>query len=280
MGSVIGGLYVAGALPAYRQWVAGLGRRDVLRLLDPAMGNAGLIRANKVMDVVRDLIGDIAIEDAALPYTAVAVDLVSQREVWFTSGNMVDAMRASMAMPTVFTPVVSRGMVLADGGLLNPVPVVPLADLHADAIIAVNLAGPPAGPRRKESAMVGAAVADELGDAVADVRPGLGRLPRFRIPGLPTIVEPKLRALLPGVLRKDAAGDPARATVSTLEVIDRSIHVLQGAVQRYRLAGFPPDVMIDIPLDVCGTMDFHRAAEVIEAGRIEARKALDAWESE
>lgn len=264
MGAVVGGLYVAGALPAYKDWVLDLGRRDVLRLLDPGVGGAGLMRASKVMDVVRDLIGDIHIEEAALPYTAVAVDLVTGREVWFTSGRMVDAMRASMAIPSVFTPVVRGAMVLADGGLLNPVPVVPLADLHADAIIAVNLAG---------------TAAVHTVTTQGEEAPPPSRKPRLKLPGLPglpSIVEPSVRALL-GRQRRDGEDKP-RMNVNTIEVIDRSLHILQAAVQRYRLAGFPPDLLIDIPQDVCGTMDFHRAREVIEVGRAAADKALDGWD--
>lgn len=275
MGAVVGGLFVAGGLPAYREWVGELGRRDVLRLLDPGMGGAGLIRGDRVMDVVRELIGDIQIEDARMPYTAIAVDLVAQREVWFTAGSMVDAMRASMAIPSVFTPVMVDGMVLADGGLLNPVPVVPLAELRASAIMAVSLSGSPSRSARTQAQSTPKEI-----EAVASHPLTLRRRPRFRIPGLPTIVEPKLRALLPGLLRKDEVGDPAHANVSTIEVIDRSIQILQGTVQRYRLAGFPPDLLIDIPIDVCGTMDFHRAEEVIAVGRERARIALDAWEAE
>jgi NTE family protein len=263
MGAVVGGLYVAGGLPAYREWVGNLSRRDVVRLLDPAMGGGGLVKATKVMEHVRRHIGDITIEEAALPYTAIAVDLISQREVWFTSGPMIDAMRASFAIPSVFTPVVTKGMVLADGGLLNPVPVVPLADLHADAIIAVNLAGPPLGDKRDRA-------------AVEVPAPELARGPRLRLPGLPSIVDAPLRALLPGP--KETRGEKPAMNVTTVEVVDRSLHLMQTAVRRYRLAGFPPDVLIDIPSDVCGTMDFHRANEVIAVGRARADAALDAWD--
>jgi len=264
MGAVIGGLYVGGGMESYRDWVVTLGKRDVMRLMDPGLGGAGVLRASKVMSKVKEHLGDLRIEDARLPYTAVAVDLVSQREVWFNSGPMVDAMRASVAIPTVFTPLAKDGMVLADGGLLNPVPVVPLASVHADAIIAVNLSGPSlteAHPRE-------------------DIYTGIKRS-RVKFPGFPHMIEPALRALVPAFGRGDdgVPGMPQGLGMNALDVVDRSLNLMQDAIRRYRLAGFPPDVLIDIPLDACGTLDFHRAKEMVELGRERAVKAFDAWEA-
>ncbi len=265
MGAVIGGLYVAGGMESYRDWVVGLGRRDVMRLIEPGMGGAGLLRADKVMSKVSKHLGDLNIEDARMPYTAVAVDLVSEREIWFTTGPMVDAMRGSIAIPSVFTPHVKNGMVLADGGLLNPVPVAPLANVHADAIIAVNLSGAPA--TRPVSGPVSGG--------------GL-RMPKIKFPSLPQVIEPTIRSLLSNF---DSSDDDAKSSVkpptmdlTTFEIVDRSLHLMQDAVMRYRLAGYPPDVQVDIPLDACGTLDFHRAKELIALGRERARAAFDAWD--
>ncbi len=265
MGAVIGGLYVAGGMESYRDWVVGLGRRDVMRLVEPGMGGAGLLRASKVMSQVSKHLGDLNIEDARMPYTAIAVDLVSEREIWFTSGPMIEAMRGSIAIPSVFTPHVKDGMVLADGGLLNPVPVAPLANVHADAIIAVNLSG---APMTRPS-------------AVPDNAGGL-RMPRFRFPALPHVIEPAVHALVQSLDRSDddakSSVKPAPLDLSTFEIVDRSLHLMQDAVMRYRLAGYPPDVQVDIPLDACGTLDFHRAKELIALGRDRARATFDAWD--
>jgi len=267
MGAVIGGLYVAGGMESYRDWAVGLGRRDVLRLVEPGMGRAGLFRASKVMSKVSKHLGDLNIEDARIPYTAIAVDLVSEREIWFTSGPMIDAMRGSIAIPSVFTPLVQNGMVLADGGLLNPVPVAPLANVHADAIIAVNLSGAPT--KRPTS----------VADAVAG-----SRLSKIKMPGLPQVIEPAIRSLLSNFDTPDddakTKAKPPNMDVSTLEVVDRSLHLMQDAVMRYRLAGYPPDVQVDIPVDACGTLDFHRAKDLISLGRELARTTFDAWDKE
>lgn len=265
MGAVIGGLYVAGGMESYRDWVVGLGRRDVMRLVEPGMGRAGLLRASKVMSQVSKHLGDLNIEDARMPYTAIAVDLVSEREIWFTTGPMIEAMRASIAIPSVFTPHVKNGMVLADGGLLNPVPVAPLANVHADAIIAVNLSGAPA--TRPSS--------------VPDSGGGL-RMPKIKFPSLPQVIEPAVRSLFHSLDRSDddakSSVKPPHMDLSTFEIVDRSLHLMQDTVMRYRLAGYPPDVQVDIPLDACGTLDFHRAKKLIALGRARAQATFDAWE--
>jgi NTE family protein len=266
MGAVIGGLYVAGGMESYRDWAVGLGRRDVLRLVEPGMGGAGLLRADKVMSKVSKHLGDLNIENARIPYTAVAVDLVSEREIWFDSGPMIDAMRGSIAIPSVFTPYVTNGMVLADGGLLNPVPVAPLANVHADSIIAVNLSGVPA----------------TRPDAFPEAGAGL-RMPKLRFPFLPHVIEPAIRSLLSNFETSDDDDKPRvkppNMDLTTFEIVDRSLHLMQDAVMRYRLAGYPPDLQIDIPLDACGTLDFHRAKELIALGRERACTAFDAWDA-
>ncbi len=265
MGAVIGGLYVAGGMQSYRDWVVGLGRRDVMRLVEPGMGGAGLLRASKVMSQVSKHLGDLNIEDARMPYTAVAVDLVSEREIWFTTGPMIDAMRGSIAIPSVFTPFVNNGMVLADGGLLNPVPVAPLANVHADAIIAVSLSG-----------------ATALRPVSGPDSGGGRRIPKIKMPSLPHVIEPAFRSLVQSLDRSNGDTKPSEKRpdmdLSTIEIVDRSLHLMQDAVMRYRLAGYPPDVQVDIPLDSCGTLDFHRAKELIALGRERARATFDAWD--
>lgn len=278
MGALVGGLHAAGGLRAYRDWVESLTRRDVLRMMDPAFRGAGAIRAEKIMKRIDRILDGRLIEDLPVPYTAVATDLLSQTEVWFTQGPLVEAIRASIAIPMVFTPVQHEGRLLADGGILNPVPVIPLASVRADATIAVNLAGTPRVGNPAEPPV------DSAGPLV--------RMPRLRLPSL-HIAEPRLVSMISGRLRArgehDALVDPAPAElleggeahgpdVSTLDVVDRSLQTLQNTVQRYRLAGYPPDVMVDVPADACGTLDFHRATEVIALGRELAAQAFDAWE--
>jgi NTE family protein len=125
MGALVGGIHAAGKLDAYRDWADRLERNDVLRLLDVTFGASGLIRGDRVIATLRDLVGEHRIEDLPIPYVAVATDLATQREVWFQQGPLFDAIRASIAIPMVFTPHEVNGRELVDGGLLAPLPLAP-----------------------------------------------------------------------------------------------------------------------------------------------------------
>lgn len=139
MGALVGGIYAAGKLKVYADWVCTLQRMDVLRLLDPSFGRAGLFKGDRLFGVLRKLIGDCAIEELPLSYTAVATDLESGREVWLREGRLFDAIRASIAVPLIFTPFENRGRRLFDGGLVNPIPVDATLGDVTDLTVAVDL---------------------------------------------------------------------------------------------------------------------------------------------
>lgn len=141
MGALVGGIHAAGRLPAYRDWIEAQQRSDILRLLDVAFGAAGLIRGERVIATLRELVGEHRIEDLPIPFVAVATDLATQREVWLQSGSLFDAIRASIAIPMVFTPHTVEGRELVDGGLLAPVPLTATRGFRCDAVIAVDLNG-------------------------------------------------------------------------------------------------------------------------------------------
>jgi NTE family protein len=141
MGALVGGIYAAGKLDVYSEWVAGLERRDVLGLLDLSFGLQGLFKGERIIGKLREIIGDRDIETLDIGFTAVATDFYEQREVWMNRGPLFDAIRASMAIPTIFTPWVYEGRVLVDGGLLNPLPIAPALNHQTDLIIAVDASG-------------------------------------------------------------------------------------------------------------------------------------------
>jgi NTE family protein len=138
MGALVGGIYAAGKLGVYREWVTGLERRDVLGLLDLSFGLQGLFKGERIMGKLREMVGDRNIETLEIGFTAVATDLYDQREIWINRGPLFDAIRASMAIPTIFTPWLYEGRVLVDGGLLNPLPIAPALNHQTDLIIAVD----------------------------------------------------------------------------------------------------------------------------------------------
>lgn len=273
MGAIIGGLAAAGGLDAFTEWARSLGQRDVLRLLDPALGEPGAIKAQRVMDRVAELLGGARIEELGVPYTAVATDLGTGREVWFTHGPVATAMRASIAIPSAITPVMINGRLLADGGLVNPVPMDPLAGSAADFTLAVNLAGRRAqGPSRRPVAVS----ADEA-------HPGLDWAERLRSGLLDNELVRRLRERfepVPGVPDSDDPPDPFTfqqlpARLRTSDVLALSYDASQSMITRFRMAANPPDVIVTVPVDAATLFDFHRAAELIDLGRELAVAALD-----
>jgi NTE family protein len=172
MGALVGGIYASGNLEVYADWARKLERRDMISLLDLAFAWTGLFKGDKLMGVLKELVGDHVIEELPIGFTAVATDLVEQREIWLNKGPLFDAIRASIAIPTIFTPHVHMGRVLVDGGLLNPVPIAPALNQPADMIIAVNLNGH--SRRSRERARELATGEDGAAEAAAEpVAPGL-----------------------------------------------------------------------------------------------------------
>lgn len=266
MGAIIGGVYAAGKLEPYSDWLQGLTYRDVIRMLDPALRSPGFINAEKIMLRVREVIGETLIEDLRIPFTAIATELLTGKEVWFQDGPLEHAIRASIAIPSIITPLVERGRVYVDGGLVDLVPVMPLASARADLIIAVSVIGNPFATEPS------AAVAPEL---LVD-SPDSSNEPRDQ-----DIVR-RIRSRL-GWDAPDAMALPVLEThephamnLRTLDVMELSIQTMQRMITRYQLASFPPDIYIELPTDICGTMEFHRAREVADRGRARTASVLDA----
>ena len=126
MGALVGGLEAAGKLDEFADWAKSLTQRAVLRLLDPSITAAGVLRAEKILDAVRDILGEVTIEELTIPYTAVSTDLLSGKSVWLQRGPVDAAIRASIAIPGAITPHVFDGRLLADGGILDPLPMAPI----------------------------------------------------------------------------------------------------------------------------------------------------------
>jgi len=301
MGALVGGMYAAGQLEAYRDWARALQRLDVLRLLDWTFTGGGLIKGDRVIEQLRKLIGDIRIEDLPISYTAVAVDLYAQREVWFSRGPLYDAIRASIAIPTVFRPHHYEGRTLVDGGLLNPVPITPTLRDLTDCTIAVDVNAP---AERDESqgrphladdatfGSVGGALSDlpveqaeggvdaigeaPVGNAGSEMTTGAGGSGESTsvIGGYRRRIASFVDGLLEKRERKQAAttSDPGM-----LELFARSLDAVQETVTRFKLAAQPPDLIISIPRNVRAFYEFHRADELIEIGRTRTREALRTW---
>lgn len=194
MGALVGGIYAAGELPVYESWLRSLERRAVIGLLDLTFGRPGLFKGERLIGVLRELIGEHDIQDLPIGYTAVATDLIEQREIWLNRGPLFDAIRASIAIPTIFTPYEHHGRLLVDGGLLNPVPIAPALNQQADLIVAVNLN---ANLRRDREAPE----QEEAGGAPATAAPGLFDVMSMTMETMQnTITRLKLAAYSPDVV--------------------------------------------------------------------------------
>jgi len=273
MGALIGGVYAAGKLEAYRDWVRELQKLDVLRLLDWTFRGGGLIKGDRIVDKLRELIGEMNIEDLPTAYTAVAVDLYAEREIWFTRGSLFDAIRASIAIPTVFRPHHYEGRVLVDGGLLNPVPITPTLRDLTDCTIAVDLNAP---AETAQSISADAPIDPAQVEPVSDGVPVVADTPPAESEEQPTApgYKQKLTELLGGLMEKrEKKTDDANDT-GLLETFARSLDVVQATITRFKLAAQPPDLLVPIPRNAAAFYEFHRADELIELGRARMREAL------
>jgi NTE family protein len=300
MGALVGGVQAAGHLDDLTEWMTSLRQRDVVRLLDPSLSAPGAIRAEKIMARVREMLDDARIEDLPIPFTAVATDLGRRKEVWFQRGPVDTAIRASIAIPGVITPVVLNGRLLADGGILNPVPLAPTAASGADITVAVSLMGEPVGETSPMPIQ-----------ETSEPRPAEEWTDRFRAGAAHLLDRDVLRAVLQrfggsdgedgavapltdaaevvapdgphgALLVPDAAEELVEAAFGELpaglgraDVMSQSIDAMQALLIRYRMAGYPPDVLVEVPRDACRSLDYHRAGEMIELGRTLAADALD-----
>lgn len=277
MGALIGGVYAAGKLKTYTEWARSLQRLDVLRLLDWTISGGGFIKGDRIIGVLKDLIGETNIEDLPIPYTAVAVDLDVQREVWFSHGSLFDAIRASIAIPTIFRPYYYEGRLLVDGGLLNPLPISPTLRDLTDCTIAVDI-NAPAEPLH--SAAAGRIETSDTSDRGAAGQASPEMLPEGGKPAPVDIqragYRKRIAEFIEGMIEKRER-QTTESEPGAFELFARALDTVQETITRLKLAAEPPDLLITIPRNACAFYEFHRADELIELGRQRTREALARW---
>ncbi|MBK9495553.1 MAG: NTE family protein RssA [Alphaproteobacteria bacterium ADurb.BinA280] len=262
MGALVGGIHAAGSLSNYRDWICALQRSDVLRLLDFGFGVPGLIRGERIIGVLRELVGEHAIENLPIPFTAVATDLHAQREVWLNRGPLFDAIRASIAIPGVFTPHRLNGRDLVDGGLLAPVPIAATRQMHADVVVAVEVnAINPHRPWMQGDKVIAKPVPTPAGEGY-----------RARVSAF-------IESITAGFAeRRDTPAVPP--SPGLVDLMARSLDTMQAQLGRMQLAMDPPDIVIRVPRDSAMFYEFWRAPELIDIGREAATEALADWRSQ
>ena len=253
MGALVGGIWAAGHLAEYVAWVRALTRFDVFRLLDFSFSWSGLIKGERIIELMRELVGDRQIETLPVAFTAVATDLDTGKEIWLNQGNLFDAIRASIAIPTFFTPYHYLERRLVDGGLVNPVPIAPTLNDLTDLTVAVNLTGK-AAPEMENPPAPQPAPHDRLNSY-------RGRIRRF------------IEGLRGG--ENAPAEPPEDEELGLFDILNRSFDTMQSTVAKLKLAAYTPDVLIEIPRNACGMLEFFRAEEMIDLGRRLAARAGD-----
>ncbi|WP_304543705.1 patatin-like phospholipase family protein [Sulfurimonas microaerophilic] len=237
MGALIGGLYASGKLDLYEEWVLNLDPLDVLKLVDFSFKKGGIIEGEKVFNVIADMIGKPNIEELSIPYVAIATDIKSKQPYYFTKGSLVEAIRASVAIPTLFTPVMKEEMILVDGGVCNPLGIVEPNDSSLYTI-AVDLSG------------------DE----------GINQ--EFQLPnGDKNQFVKKIRDYF-------QSKKVASQKINSVQIIQDSIETMQKIIADAHLEKVEPDLTISIPGNLCEFYEFHKAEEVIHYGAQSAKFSL------
>lgn len=245
MGAVVAAVYAAGYLDEYKEWLLNLKRTDVLNLMDFTFSKNGLIKGEKVFKTMKTIIPDKNIEDCNIPYTAVATDILNEREVIFTEGSIYEAMRASTAIPTIFKPVNKDNVILVDGGVLNPLPLDKVKRTEDDLLVAVDVYADI--PFEKENEKENLTVKKRIAESGLNINKRLKLIDKFkkdlRKPGYLKLIDYATRSMI--------------------------FRISEMTIQLYK-----PDILIQISRNSGTTFDFYKAEELIEVGRKAAEKAI------
>lgn len=254
MGALVGGVYALGKLPEFKEWMMGLDRRKVFNLVDFTFSASGLVKGDKVLNAMKAFIADANIEDLKIPFAAVAADLVSKQEVVFRKGSVYDAIRASISIPTVLTPVKSGKKILVDGGVLNNIPVNHIARTENDILVAVN---------------VGADVPVlKLVKTKKEVEKELNTYQKKMKEFQASLIN------LPSFNKKSHDEN-----MGYFDLISRTINLMMTRISQLTLQLNHPDILINISRESCGTYDFYKAKQLIEIGKMAAKTEIERYKS-
>jgi len=256
IGAVVGGAYAAGHLDTLEEWARRLQPRNILSYLDIRLNGSGLIGGDKLASHLEAAIGPTLIEDLPLKFATVATEVRTGHEIWLTHGRMVDAMRASYALPGIFSPVLVGDRWLVDGALVNPVPVSAARALGAEIVIAANLSS---------DVFTHSTTIYSHGPRAEASQPMIEPAPPKRSFG--KLFSPE-RAM-----KREFFGSGGRPGISTMMV--DAFNIMQDRITRARLAGDPPDMLITPRVGQIGWFDFHRADDLIAFGARAAERAID-----
>ncbi len=237
IGSVMGGLYAMGELPRYTEWVKTLDKKTIWGLMDFALSTQGLLKGKSVFNKMKSFIPDKAIEDMDIPFSAIATDLINEKEIVFDKGSFYEAIRASIAIPTLFTPVKYKDTILVDGGVLNPIPIEYVERTKDDLLVVVNLYGVKIEKNIQEKE------------------------------------DSKSATLINKFIKLIHSGD--KTNIGYFSLLSETTATMVHQLAKLSIEKYNPDILINIPTDSASTFDFFKANELIELGENAATEALN-----
>ena len=250
MGSVVGAVYALGKMEEFKQWMYSFDKIDVFKLLDFTFSSQGLIKGDKVFKKMKGFINDSNIEELKIPFTAVAVDVINKKEVVFDKGGIYNAIRASVAIPTVITPVKTKEGLLVDGGVLNNIPFSRVKRTEGDILVGVNVnANIPI-------------IEPKISEKDNDIRKYayLKKINEFRL-------------YFSKIYSKE------KENIGYFNLIDRTISLMIDHNAQVSLRDYNPEILIETSRDLCSTFDFYKAKRIVEAGRYAANLKIEAWKN-
>lgn len=249
MGALVGGIYASGNMKDFREWMCDLDKKAVFNLVDFTISADGLVKGNRVIKELKKIVPDVYIEDLSVSYAAVATDVKHKQEVVFREGSLYKAIRASISIPTVFKPCMSGGMILIDGGVLNPIPINRVRRTKDDLLIAVDVNSPVLSEKSVANKKVSAEEA-ELNYLSFLMRKGIQFLPK--IPG---------------------------TQLNYYTLLSQSCSIMIQQISALTIELCQPDILIKIPMNSYGPFHFYKSEEIIKTGEIATRKALFDFQS-
>lgn len=253
MGALVGAFYSIGKMEEYKNWIYTLDKMEVFKLIDFTFSSQGLVKGDRVFNKMKALIPDINIEDLKIHYTATATDIKNKKEVVFTKGSIYDAVRASIAIPTVITPVKTENSLFVDGGVINPVPINHAKRSKDDILVVVHVNAdvpvikPPITKNKKEKE-----------------KEKLKYLRRIKM------FQKQLNRINP------KAQDER---LGYFNLMNKTVGLLTYQISKIMIEKYPPDILINISRESCDVFDFYKAEELVEIGRLSAIKSIEEYKN-
>ena len=251
MGALVGGMYAAGKLEEFKEWMCSLDKMKVFSLVDFTFSSNGLVKGDKVLNAIKEFVPDINIEELKIDFSATASDITNHKEIIYRTGSMYEAIRASIAIPTVLKPVIKDGSVIVDGGVMNNIPIENVKRKNGDLLVAVYVS--------------------------ADIPPVKLQISKKEEKQQKSVYLGKINEFYQQLYKVSPKSKKEKLGYFTL--LEQTFNSAAMKLAQLTIEKGSPDILVNISRHTCGTYDFYRAAELVEIGRISAIKSLDEFES-